>query len=368
MIRHDDVDGWEIPARYLGFLRGGPAHPLLAVVRHNDEDVRSLARLIALLDDGYATAASRRTAPIGDLAGLARAFVRARRHEEALGCLDEVLTRSSSPTAGSVSLARPAPTRPAPTTLPAHPAAMTVAVVAGADEPWWSPRVRPDFGGRPRIDRSAPGWPGRAAFSEGWDTDRIAVDRAHLLRRLGRFDASLAAWSALAAGPGRTAVVARIEMAKLQEHRLGDPRGALTTALDGLTAAERRRRLGRPEPALEADLRRRIARLRRRRAIASADRRLDGHLGELRGHDQATDALTQRTGTDGEVVGDALEADALDGQGARRGREPEVGTDASPEEAHHRRPHGRGEERGKERVPGPGRVDLAVGPGRQVAQ
>ena len=26
--RHGDVDGWEIPGRYLGFLRGGPAEPL----------------------------------------------------------------------------------------------------------------------------------------------------------------------------------------------------------------------------------------------------------------------------------------------------------------------------------------------------
>ncbi len=46
--RHDDVDGWEIPGRYLGFLRGGPAQPLAAVVRHNDEDVRSLGRLLAV--------------------------------------------------------------------------------------------------------------------------------------------------------------------------------------------------------------------------------------------------------------------------------------------------------------------------------
>src|SRR5215207_5918264 len=82
--RHGDVDGWEIPGRYLGFLRGGPAEPLLAVVRHNDEDVRSLARIVALLDSGYASEAARRTAPIGDVAGLARAFARARRHEEAL--------------------------------------------------------------------------------------------------------------------------------------------------------------------------------------------------------------------------------------------------------------------------------------------
>ena len=54
--RHGDVDGWEIPGRYLGFLRGGPAQPLVEVVRHNDQDVRSLARLLVLLANGYGTA------------------------------------------------------------------------------------------------------------------------------------------------------------------------------------------------------------------------------------------------------------------------------------------------------------------------
>ncbi|MGZ8502704.1 MAG: ribonuclease H-like domain-containing protein, partial [Candidatus Limnocylindrales bacterium] len=105
--RHDDVDGWEIPGRYLGFLRGGPAEPLAAVVRHNDEDVRSLARLIALLDNGYTSSEARRTAPIGDVAGLARAFVRARRPEEALACLDEVLERADAPAAAAVEVPRP---------------------------------------------------------------------------------------------------------------------------------------------------------------------------------------------------------------------------------------------------------------------
>src|SRR4029077_16254511 len=82
MVRHGDIDGSEIPGRYLGFLRGGPAEPLAAVVRHNDQDVRSLARLLVLLETGYATEAARRTAPAGDLAGLARAFARAGRLDE----------------------------------------------------------------------------------------------------------------------------------------------------------------------------------------------------------------------------------------------------------------------------------------------
>ena len=44
--RVGDIEGWEIPGRYLQFLRGGPAELLVEVVRHNDQDVRSLARLL----------------------------------------------------------------------------------------------------------------------------------------------------------------------------------------------------------------------------------------------------------------------------------------------------------------------------------
>jgi hypothetical protein len=58
------------------------------------------------------------------------------------------------------------------------------------------------------------------------------------------------------------AIVASVELAKLQEHRLRDRAAALATALRGLDMIERRRRTGRPEPALEADLRRRVTRLR----------------------------------------------------------------------------------------------------------
>ena len=101
-----------------------------------------------------------------------------------------------------------------------------------------------------------------------WDPQRVATDRAHLLRRLGRTVDATEAWRALAAGPGRTAIVASIELAKLQEHRLGRPDLALESAVHGRGLAERRRQLGMPEPALEADLRTRLARLRRRTASA----------------------------------------------------------------------------------------------------
>jgi hypothetical protein len=242
-VRHDDVDGWEIPGRYLGFLRGGPATPLVSVVRHNDEDVRSLALLLALLDVGYASPDGRRTAPSGDLAGLARAFARADRPSEALACLDAALERA---TLRSGERADP--------------------VSAG---PWWSARVPADFGGRPGARRLPPS-PRSAAFATPWDTERIAMERARLLRRLGRHAEAAEALESLAAGPGRMAIVAAIELARLRERRLKDLRGALGATTRGLTLAERRQRLGRPEPALEADLRRRAARLRRRIAVRTA--------------------------------------------------------------------------------------------------
>lgn len=265
VIRHDDVDGWQIPERYLGFLRGGPAQPLLAVARHNDEDVRSLARLIVLIDEGYASADGRRTAPAGDLAGLARAFVRARRPEEALSCLDEVLARGSE---------RPASPRPAE----ARPVIGPTKARDDEDDatvPWWSPRARPDFGGRPRVaaQRAVVGWDRRLAAAAPWDRTRIAADRAHLLRRLGRTSDAIQAWEALASVPGRTAIVATIEVSKLQEHRLGRPDLALGTAARGRDLLDRRRRLGMPEPMLEVDLARRLARLRGRVAAQAAGRR-----------------------------------------------------------------------------------------------
>ncbi len=259
VIRHDDVDGWEIPGRYLGFLRGGPAQPLAAVVRHNDEDVRSLGRLLVHLERRLGDPDARAIAPRGDLAGLARAFRRDHRFEEAIACLDAALAGRPDELGSGPAVVATQTLAPPPTSRPAE------------DEPWWSPRRRPDFGGRP-VRSSGIGWDRRAAFGRPWDEVRIAVDRAHLLRRSGRTEAALEAWEALACGPGRAAIVAAIEAAKLREHRLADPLGALASVERGLTLADRRRALGMPEPALEADLRPRWRRLRRRGPGQSASR------------------------------------------------------------------------------------------------
>ena len=266
VARHDDVDGWEIPGRYLGFLRGGPAQPLAAVVRHNDEDVRSLARLVALLDVGYASPDGRRTAPVGDVAGLARSFTKARRHPEALACLDEILARADEPIA-AVDDPR------SDVRDPVEAGLVSPAI------PWWSPQARADFGGPPRRPDPRPSrWHRTAAFAATWDAQRIALERAHVLRRLGRFPEAAEAWVAVAAGPGRTSIVAWVELAKLREHRLGDLAGALQAAERGLAAAERRRHLARPEIALESDLRARRRRLAGRLARAIRSGRATGSL------------------------------------------------------------------------------------------
>jgi hypothetical protein len=254
MHRVGDVEGWQIPGRYLEFLRGGPAEALAEVARHNDQDVRSLGWLLAHIETRLGDPAARSAAPPGDLAGLARAFTRERRLPEALGCLEAAADRPAEMEAPA------GPSVPTPAALPSPVAARET----GEDAPWWSPRRPADFGGRPtRVSRS-PFGPGRAPVAVAWTTERIAVDRAHLLRRLERYEEAVEAWSALAAGPGRAAIVAAIELAKIHEHRRHDQPAALAAANRGLGAIERRRRLGRPEPALEADLIRRVARLRPR--------------------------------------------------------------------------------------------------------
>lgn len=251
--RVGDIEGWEIPGRYLRFLRGAPAADLAEVVRHNDQDVRSLGRLLAHLAGGLGDPERRYEAPAGDLAGLARSFSREHRLGEALACLEAATGRIEESPRRSIA--------PGPASR----------IVPG-DEPWWSPLRPADFGGHPVRAPAVVAPSPSAPVDALWTAERIAIDRAHLLRRLGRHADAADAWSALAAGSGRTAVLAAIELAKLQEHRLGDRPAALMAVQRGLGTVERRRRLGRPEPALEADLLRRATRLRRRMARVAGRR------------------------------------------------------------------------------------------------
>ena len=242
--RHEDVGGWEIPGRYLDFLRLGLAEPLIAVVRHNREDVRSLARLLAHVDVMFGDAAARPSAHRGDLAGLARAFSRERRLVEALDCLDTAVARAPFRASGA-SIADAAPVRVRET-----------AVV-----PWWAPGGVVDYGGSPEARRDEPS---RLHLDSPWTEERILIERARVLRRLGRFDEAAAAWEALAAGIGPFAAQAWIEVAKLREHRLADPHGALEAVDRAIAIVNRRRALGRRDPKVETQLAERRARLSKR--------------------------------------------------------------------------------------------------------
>jgi uncharacterized protein len=53
--REDDVVSAMIPQHYFDYLRGGPAYPLAAVVRHNQMDLRGLAALFSKIDVLLAT-------------------------------------------------------------------------------------------------------------------------------------------------------------------------------------------------------------------------------------------------------------------------------------------------------------------------
>lgn len=264
IVRQGDVGGWEIPGIYLDVLRGGPVGPLAAVVRHNEIDVRSLAQLLVHVEQRYADRRDRHALPRGDLAGLSRAYGRERRHDEALDCLDDALA-ADGPVRDPFGRS-PAPVPPAGT---------------GPDDdgpaPWWAPRVRPDFGGvTPRA-----GWRGPLAAGRGgplgpppsggpwdaedrWTDERLAAERARVLRRLGRWSEAAEAWQAAAAAGGAPGTIAWIEVAKVREHRLRDLPGALAATRAAWRIAERSRLLGRPLPRLETDLARRAERIARR--------------------------------------------------------------------------------------------------------
>jgi hypothetical protein len=253
--RYRDVDGWEIPGRYLDFLRGGSAGPLVDVSRHNNQDVRSLGQLLAHVETRFGDQANRRSAHPGDLAGLALAFGRERRHGDALDCLDAALQG-------------PPPARPGFLSW-------SMILTVRADDP---PRVSEP---QPDYERSVP--PVRI------DRERIVADRARLLRRLGRDDEALEAWQDLAKGGGPHAIGAWVEVAKALEHRAHDPASALAATRAALAALERARFVGRPLPRLEADLAIRARRLQRRvqRAGVIARRRQRGTSGTLGSGDMA---------------------------------------------------------------------------------
>ena len=269
--RHGDVDGWEIPGRYLDFLRGGPAEPLVEVVRHNDQDVRSLARLLVLLASGYGSrrgAADRaRRGPRRPRAGVRpgraasarpssattsrwRSRPRRRRRAPVVRCGHGARPRPPDRRRGPVVVAarpgrlRRASPRPAPGAAPSSPVG----------------RVRHTVDDRPDRRRARP--PAAPARDAG--TTRPTPGRAS-----PRAPGGPPSWPRSSSpSSGSTGCATRS--------------GPCARTGDGLALAERRQRLGRPEPRLEADLRDRARRLRRRlvaRAGRQAGRPTNGTRG-----------------------------------------------------------------------------------------
>ena len=164
---------------------------------------------------GCGDPAARAVAPPGDLAGLARAFARERGCAEALDCLDAAADRPTRcgrrigrrrrPPRSSRRVSPPGET---PRTRPGGRRGDRPTSAAAAARPAVTVRVRQRAG--------------RGALDDGADRRRPrpppAPPRAVRRRRPrpGR------RWPP---GPGRTAVVAAIELAKIREHRLRDPVG-----------------------------------------------------------------------------------------------------------------------------------------------
>ncbi len=319
--RHGDVPGWEIPARYLQFLRDGEPARLIEVVRHNDEDVRSLARLLAHIEVRLGDAIARRNAPPGDLAGLARFFAVQRRFDEALECVDSAIAGTAHPT---------------PATTPLKIVAGEPHIAREELDDWWSPRRRPDFGGRfgrpgaASVLRSVAG----DRLDASWTPVRLAAERARLLRRLGRHAEAETAWLGVADSGGSLGALAWVEIAKIREHQRRDLEAALAATLAALTFIERRRLTGGVDARLERDLVRRAGRLRRRIArrqrtavpsVAGSSIPVVRGISRSRG---SSEGGPQPSGKRGQGR-NPVEARGLDDQRGHRGRTPEVGATTS---------------------------------------
>jgi len=199
--RDDDLPGSLVPDRYFSYLRSRQGELLRDIVEHNRQDIVSLGRLLAVLASAYASPSAWSAQHPGDLAGLARGYLRRRRPDEALRCVEAALSGSA-----------------------------------------W-----------------AAGVAGGAVLHR-----HLSAERARLLARLGRREEAYAGWLEIAVRGGPGAALAWLHVARHREHRLRDLDGALEACRQAAAVAERARAWDRPMLHIERDLERRVARLRRR--------------------------------------------------------------------------------------------------------
>ncbi len=200
VAREDDLPGHLIPERYFAYLRSRRPDLLGAIVEHNRQDIVSLARLLGVLADGVGSVKAWPETHPGDLFGLARAYAHRNRHEEALSLVEAALTARA----------------------------------------WQS------------------GVEGGAALHR-----RLSAEQARLLGRLGRREEAQRVWLAIAGRGGPGAGMAWIHVARYREHVSRDINGALAACQQAMSICERARTWGEPLIAVEADLARRLPRLRR---------------------------------------------------------------------------------------------------------
>jgi tetratricopeptide (TPR) repeat protein len=200
VVRDADLPGALIPERYFGYLRSRRGELLRDVVEHNRQDIVSLGLLLRVLG-GYASSAERPALHPGDLGGLARGYAARGRLQDALSCVEAALAADA-----------------------------------------WASGVNDGASIRRRL----------------------SADRARLLARLGRTAEAHAAWLEIALRGGPGAALAWLHVARHREHRERDIHGALAACREAASVAERARLWDRPMLAIEADLARRMARLRRK--------------------------------------------------------------------------------------------------------
>jgi hypothetical protein len=98
----------------------------------------------------------------------------------------------------------------------------------------------------------------------------LGRERARTLGRLGRREEARSAWEAVALEGGPAAPHAWIQVAKWLEHGARDITGATQAARRADALAARLRFIGQPQPGVERDLVRRLARLTRRAGASPA--------------------------------------------------------------------------------------------------
>lgn len=204
--RGEDVPGWEIPDIYFRYLKTGRPGRLPVVFEHNFHDVRSLARLLALL--GRALSGGEMP-PRADGASLGRWLLRSRRPggRRPEGAAAGEVAGEVAAAAGEAAAGRTA----ADSGTAAAGAEVSRAAAGGAGPQGAGPADEPR---------------GIALLRSAFLAGELAAGRtlSLFLKQTGRWTEALELWRQMA---GRRSLFAAVELAKYYEHRSKDFGAAL---------------------------------------------------------------------------------------------------------------------------------------------